>query len=412
MRKKDKRQDELVDELLGGARTQEAIFGPGGVLKQLTAILVERVLKAEMSEHLDQEKLDGMPNRRNGVSRKTLQTEQGPARVEIPRDREARFEPKLIPKHVTRVEGLDQKILALYSRGLSTRDIQAELAELYGTEISPTLISRVTDEVQEEVSTWQSRQLDSTYLVLWLDALMVKMRHEGVVQNRAVHVVIGLNTEGCKEVLGLWVETNEGAKFWMRVLAELQTRGVRDVMLACCDGLKGFPAAIEAVFPKTRVQSCIVHQVRHSLSFVTWRERKEVAAALRAIYNAENEATAAERLNEFERDWGAKFPMIVRSWRSNWATLTTFLEFPLAVRKLIYTTNAIESLNFQLRKVLKTKGSFPTEQAALKLIYLALMKIESKHYRPINAWRQALPQLVIMFGEDRVFGTNPQSTNP
>ncbi len=402
--KKPPIREELLDELLGEARTQDALFGPDGVLKQLTAALVERALRAEMSEHLAREKQAGLPNRRNGTSEKTLHTEHGPAPLEIPRDREARFEPQIVPKHVTRVDGLDEKILALYSRGLSTRDIQAQLAELYGTEISPALVSRVTDEVQEEVAIWQSRRLDRVYPVLWLDALVVKMRQEGVVQNRAVHVVIGLTTEGRKEVLGLWVETNEGSKFWMRVLAELQARGVQDVLIACCDGLKGFPAAIEAVFPKAMVQTCVVHQVRHSLSFVAWKDRKAVAAGLRAIYTAESEPVARARLDDFEQAWGAKFPMIVRSWRTNWPTITTFLAFPVAVRSLIYTTNAIESLNFQLRKVLKTKGSFPTEAAALKLIYLALMNIEKTRVRPVMTWRQALPQLVVMFGEDRVLG--------
>ncbi|MHB1844530.1 MAG: IS256 family transposase [Deltaproteobacteria bacterium] len=395
-----------TEELLGEAKTQEDLFGPGGVLKRLSGALMERMLRAELSEHLEQEKALGFPNRRNGTSEKTVRTEHGETRLEIPRDREARFEPKLVPKHVTRVNGLDEKILALYSRGLSTRDIQDELSELYGTEISPALVSRVTDEVQEELAAWQGRQLDPVYPVIWLDALVVKMRHDGTVQNRAVHVVIGLNTEGRKEVLGLWVETNEGAKFWMRVLSDLQARGVQDVLIACCDGLKGFPAAIEAVFPQAMVQTCIVHQVRHSLSFVGWKDRKQVAAALRAIYTAENEPAARDRLDDFEREWGGKFPMIVSSWRANWLTLTAFLAFPLAVRKLIYTTNAIESLNYQLRKVIKTKGSFPTETAVLKLIYLALMKIERKRFRPVATWRQALPQLVIMFGEHRVLGTN------
>jgi putative transposase len=359
-----------------------------------------------MAEHLSQEQREGLPNRRNGTSEKTLHTEHGPTPIEIPRDRQARFDPQIVPKHVTRVEGLDEKILALYSRGLSTRDIQAELSELYGTDISPALVSRVTDEVQEEIAAWQSRCLDRVYPVVWLDALVVKMRQDGTVQNRAVHVAIGLSTGGHKEVLGLWVETNEGAKFWMRVLSELQARGVQDVLIACCDGLKGFPDAIQAVFPKAMVQTCLVHQVRHSLSFVSWKDRKEVAEALRAIYTADSESTACRRLDDFEGSWGTKFPMIVRSWRANWSTITPFLAFPLEVRRLIYTTNAIESLNFQLRKVLKTKGHFPTEQAALKLIYLALMNIEKKRVRPDQSWRRALPQLVVMFGEDRVLGTN------
>jgi putative transposase len=402
---KDKRRDELLDELLGGARTKEEIFGPDGILKRLTGALVERALRAELAEHLEQEKQQGTANRRNGSSEKTLHTEHGPTTIAIPRDREATFEPQLVPKHVTRVEGLDDKILALYARGLSTRDIQAELSELYGTEISAPLISRVTDGVQEEIADWHRRKLEPVYIVVWLDALIVKMRYEGTVQNRAVHIAVGLTREGRKEVLGLWAETNEGAKFWMRVLAELQSRGVRDVLIACCDGLKGFPSAIEAIFPKAMVQSCLVHQVRHSLAFAPWQQRKSMAAALRLIYTAESEAAARVRLDEFEAAWGAKFPMVVRSWRANWAQLTGFLVFPVEVRKLIYTTNAIESLNFQLRKVIKTKGHFPSEDAATKLLYLALRNIEKKWQRGAPNWRTAVAQVTVYFGEDRLKGT-------
>lgn len=401
----NKIRPELLDELLAGAKTQEAMFGPNGLLKQLTGALVERALRAELDDHLDEERDQGERNRRNGSSRKTLHTEQGPAPIEVPRDRNATFEPQLIPKHVTRVAGLDQKILALYSRGLSTRDIQAELSELYGTDISPMLISRVTDEVQEEITAWQSRPLEPVYSIIWLDALVVKMRSQGVVQNRAVHVALGMTAEGQKQVLGLWAEDNEGAKFWMRVLSELQSRGVRDVLIVCCDGLKGFPAAVEAVFPKTMVQTCIVHQVRNSLSYVNWKSRKRVAAGLRAVYTADSEATASAQLDTFEAEWGAQYPMIARSWRANWQHLTAFLIFPLQVRKLIYTTNAIESLNFQLRKVIKTKGHFPSEESAIKLLYLALTNIERKWLRPPTFWRDARAQLSIFFGEDRLLQT-------
>jgi len=399
---KRKIREELLDELLGGARTQDALFGPDGVLKQLSAALVERALRAELSEHLDQEKARGADNRRNGASEKTLQTEFGPAPIEVPRDRAATFEPQIVPKYATRVEGLDEKILALYSRGLSTRDIQSELADLYGAEISPTLVSRVTDAVHEEISAWQGRVLERVYPVVWLDALVVKMRNDGVVTNRAVHIAIGLTREGQREVLGLWVETNEGAKFWMRVLSELQARGVQDILIACCDGLKGFPAAIEAVFPKTTVQTCIVHQVRYSLSFVPWSERKRVAIALKTIYTADSEATARDRLDAFDHEWGAKYPMITRSWRTNWAHLTAFLAFPLEIRRIVYTTNAIESLNYQLRKIIKTKGHFPSEEAAVKLIYLALRNAQRKWRMPSHFWRASLAQLVIFFGEERV----------
>ena len=401
---KERISDELLDELLGGAKTQHELFGPDGVIKRLTGALVERALKAELDEHLEREGDEGLRNRRNGSSEKTLYTEFGPTAIEVPRDREARFEPQIVPKYATRVDGLDQKILALYSRGLSTRDIQSELHDLYGTEISASLVSRVTDAVKDEVSEWQSRRLENSYPVVWLDALFVKMRQDGTVQNRAIHVAIGVTREGHKEVLGLWVETNEGAKFWMRVLSELQARGVEDILIACCDGLKGFPAAIQAVFPKTLVQTCLVHQVRHSLSFVAWKDRKPVADALRAVYKAENEAAAKSRFDEFEAAWGARFPMIVKSWRANWEHLTGFLAFPLEVRHLIYTTNAIESLNFQLRKIIKTKGAFPSEESALKLVYLALMNIDRKQIRAAHAWRSALAQLVIFFGEERVLG--------
>jgi len=399
---KDKIREDLLEQLLGGAKTQEELFGPNGVLKQLTGALVERALRAELAEHLEREKDQGASNRRNGASEKTLHTDHGPTRIAVPRDRDATFEPQLVPKHATRIKGLDDKILALYARGLSTRDIQSELAELYGTEISAPLISRVTDGVLEEIAEWHRRELESIYTVVWLDALMVKMRYEGTVQNRAVHLAVGLNREGRKEVLGLWVETNEGAKFWMRVLAELQARGVKDVLIACCDGLKGFPTAIATVFPKAMVQSCLVHQVRHSLAFVPWKERKAVATSLRAIYTAENEATASVRLDEFEAAWGTKYPMIVRSWRANWSQLTGFLAFPLEVRKLIYTTNAIESLNYQLRKVIKGKGHFPSEDASLKLLFLALRNVERKWHKAAHHWLPALSQLAAYFGEERL----------
>jgi putative transposase len=365
---------------------------------------VERALKAELSEHLEGEREAGLSNRRNGSSEKTLQTEHGPTSIEVPRDRESRFEPQLVPKHVTRVDGLDEKILALYSRGLSTRDIQAELAELYGTEISPMLVSRVTDAVRDEIAVWQSRRLETIYAVVWLDALVVKMRHEGVVQNRSVYVAIGLTNDGHKEVFGLWVETNEGAKFWMRVLSEIQARGVKDILIACCDGLKGFPVAIQAVFPRTMVQTCLVHQVRNSLSYVPWKDRKSVAGALRAIYTAENETSAREHLDAFEGEWGKRFPMIGRSWRTNWSELTGFLAFPAEVRNLIYTTNTIESLNFQLRKVIKSKGHFPSEDASLKLLFLALRNIERRWTLPVRTWRSAYAQLSIFFSEQRLLG--------
>lgn len=395
---------ELLDELLAGVSTQEAMFGREGLLKRLTGALVERALHAELSEHLEVEKADAEArhNRRNGVSRKMLQTDQGRVQIEVPRDRESTFEPEILPKHASRVPGLDEKIIALYARGQSTRDIQAELQDLYGTSVSPTLISRVTEAVRDEVVAWQSRPLESVYTVLWLDALMVKIRGDDGVQNRAVYVVIGMTRAGLKEVLGLWIDDNEGAKFWMKVLSDLQARGVRDVLIACCDGLKGFPAAIGAVFPNTTVQTCVVHQVRYSLSFVTWQHRKAVVAALKQIYNAASEPAAREQLDAFEREWGSRYPMIVRSWRSNWDQLSAFFAFPPPIRRIVYTTNAIESLNYQLRKVIKTKGHFPTNDAALKQLYLGLQNIERKWKAPPPFWRTALAQMIVFFGEERV----------
>lgn len=395
---------ELIEELLGGGKTREAIFGPEGVLKHLTGALVERALQEELAAHLEQQRQvpEGRGNRRNGHSGKTLQTEQGAVAIEVPRDRLSTFEPQLVPKYATRVPGLDDKILALYARGLSTRDIQSELGELYATDVSPMLISRVTDAVHEEITAWRHRPLEPLYAVVWLDAIVVKMREAGTVQNRAVHVAVGMTAEGLKEVLGLWVETNEGAKFWMRVLSELRERGLRDVLIACCDGLKGFPAAIEAVFPATVVQTCVVHQVRHSLSFVGWQDRKAIAAELRTIYAAPSEAAASAALDAFDAKHGARYPMIVRSWRANWAQLTPFLAFPAEVRRLVYTTNAIESLNYQFRKVIKTKGHFPHEEAATKLLYLVLRNAERKWKAPPIFWKQAYRQLIAYFGEERV----------
>ncbi len=395
---------DLIDELLAGATSKEAIFGPEGVLKKLTGAIVERALQAELAEHLErQRQADDAPrNRRNGSSPNTLQTEQGPVPIDVPRDRASTFEPQILPKHATRVPGLDDKILALYARGVSTRDIQQELSSLYATDVSPMLISRVTEAVHDELAAWRSRPLDAVYPVVWLDALMVKMRDEGTVKARAVHVAIGMSVEGTKQVLGMWVETHEGAKFWLRVLTELRERGVQDVLIACCDGLKGFPAAIEAVFPQAVVQTCVVHQVRYSLSFVSWQERKTIAAELRAIYTAPSEEAARTALDAFEARHGKRLPMVVRSWRANWDRITPFLAFPDEMRRLVYTTNAIESLNYQCRKIIKTKGHFPSEDAALKLLYLAMRNAERAWVGAPQFWRRARLQLIAYFGEERM----------
>jgi putative transposase len=315
----------------------------------------------------------------------------------VARDRHGTFEPQLVKKHQTRIAGLDAKIVALYARGMSTRDIEEHLEELYGTEVSPSLISAVTDAVFEEVTEWQSRPLDPVYPVIWLDALVVKVRDGGVVRNKAAYIAIGLTLEGRKEVLGLWLEGNEGAKFWLRVLTELRHRGVKDVLFVCCDGLKGFPEAIEAAFPLATVQTCIVHQVRNSLAFVPYRDRKDVAADLRAIYTANDEADAEQALGRFEQKWSSKYPTIAPSWRRNWTRIVPFLAFPPEIRKMIYTTNAIESLNSVLRKAVRTKGHFPNDEAALKLLYLALRKVEKKWRGEMKDWKRIYAQLRIFF---------------
>jgi putative transposase len=395
---------ELLDELMAGATTQREFFGPEGLLPQLTAALLQRALGAELEVHLAEEGTQtpapgGARNRRNGTSAKTLQTEQGPLPLAIPRDRHSTFEPLLVPKHTTRLPGLDDKIIALYARGLSTRDIEQQLRELYGVAISAQLISEVTEAVRHQVQEWQARPVEAVYAVLWLDALMVKIRHEGTVQNKAVYVAIGLRLDGTKEVLGLWIESTEGAKFWLRVLTELRTRGLQDVLIACCDGLKGFPQALEASFPKAIVQTCVVHQIRYSLSFVGWKDRKKLVADLRPIYQAVDETAALEALEDFETKWSARYPMIAKSWTANWERIAPFLSLPRELRRLVYTTNTIESLNYQLRKVLKTKGHFPSDDAALKLLFLAIRNIEVGWKNAVHDWQQIFNQLVIHFGE-------------
>lgn len=394
---------ELLDELLQGATTQDAIFGSEGLLKRLTGAIVERALAAELDVHLrqEQEQVEARPgNRRNGKSGKTLQTEQGPVPIAVPRDRHGTFEPQLVQKHQTRIPGLDDKIVSMYARGLSTRDIQGHLEDLYGTEVSPTLISAVTDAVREEVNDWQNRPLEESYAVVWLDALVVKVRDQGVVRNKAAHLAIGLTLEGRKEVLGLWLEGNEGAKFWLRVLAEMRNRGMKDVLFVCCDGLKGFPEAIEAAFPQATVQTCVVHQVRNSLAYVPWDDRRQVAADLREIYTAKDEAEAEQALCRFEQKW-SKYPTIAQSWRRNWTRIVPFLAFPPEIRRMIYTTNAIESLNSVLRKAVRSKGHFPSDEAALKLLYLALRNVQRKWNGVTKDWKRIYAQLKIFF-EDRL----------
>jgi putative transposase len=399
---RDRFSDEVIDELLAGARTEEEVVGPGGVLAQLTKRLVERALAGELSEHLGyephQEPPGGTGNTRNGSTPKTLATEHGPVEIKTPRDRKGSFEPQIVRKGQRRFEGFDDKILALYARGLSTRDIEAHLAEIYGVEVGRDLISRVTDAVIEDVREWQQRPLDDVYPVVFLDALVLKIREGGTVQRRACYLALGVTVEGERDVLGMWFQETEGAKFWMQVLSELKQRGVNDILLCCVDGLKGFPEAIEAIFPATTVQTCIVHLIRHSLRYVPRREREQVARDLRPIYTAVDADAAQAALETFDDKWGSRFPVITQAWLNAWEYVTPFLAFPPELRRVVYTTNAIEALNRQLRKAIKTKGHFPNEEAARKLIYLAIVNAAPAWTRTRN-WTTALLAFKIHFGD-------------
>ena len=392
---------ELLDELLAGYANPEDLTRPEGILKRLTGALVERALAAEMTDHLGYEpgapEGQGSGNSRNGAGKKTLRTDQGEVTVDVPRDRNGTFVPQLVKKHQRSFKGFDDKILSMYARGMSVRDIQAHLAEIYGTEVSPDLISSVTNAVVEEVQAWQVRPLDAVWPIVFLDALVIKVRDQGVVQNKSAYIALGMGVDGHKEVLGIWLESTEGAKFWLKVISELKNRGVQDILIACCDGLKGFPQAIEAVFPKTVVQTCIVHMIRNSMRFVGWAQRKAVCAELRNVYSAPTEQAGLAELDAFETKYAQRFPAIASSWRGNWERVRPFFDFPADLRRLIYTTNAIESLNFQLRKVTKAKGHFPSDEAATKLLYLALRNAEKKWTMVPRFWNSALNQLVIYF---------------
>ena len=396
-------EKELIDRLLPKYEKPEDLLGENGLLRQLTKALMERALEAEMATHLGYEKHDPgeklSENRRNGKSKKTVKGDFGEIEITTPRDRDATFEPRIVAKGQTRMAGLDGKILSMYARGMTTRDIQGHLEEMYGVEVSPTLISNVTDAVLEEVRSWQSRPLDTVYPIVYLDALVVKMREQGQVQNRAVYVAIGINMQGQKEVLGLWTSAHEGAKFWLSVLTELKNRGVEDIFIACVDGLKGFPQAIETAYPKTTVQLCIVHLVRASLRYVNWKESRAVIADLKLIYRAANREEAERQLAAFEATWDSKYRSVGQLWRRHWEQVVPFFAFPAEIRKIIYTTNAVESLNMTLRKVIKTRGSFPNEEAALKLLYLALRTV-AKQWHTVQGWPQALNRFAILW-EDR-----------
>jgi putative transposase len=394
--------DELIDELLAGARTPEEITGPDGLLQRLTKRLVERAMAAELTDHLGyghgEAPPGGVGNARKGTTPKTIHTGHGSVRIEQPRDRSGSFEPQIIPKHQRRFEGFDDKIIAMYGRGMSVRDIQAHLAELYGLEVGHDLISRVTDAVLDDVSEWQQRPLEDVYPILFLDALIVKVRDGGAVRNLACYVAIGVNLEGERDVLGLWFQRSEGAKFWLAVLNELKQRGVQDVLICCVDGLKGFPEAIEAVFPHAWVQTCIVHLIRHSLRFVPDKHRKTVAKDLRPIYTAVDADAAAEALTAFDAIWGERYPMITATWRESWEHVIPFLAFPTDVRRVVYTTNSIEALHRQIRKTIKTRGHFPTEEAARKLIYLSIINAQ-KSWKQTYHWSAALLSFKIHFGD-------------
>jgi putative transposase len=394
--------DGLVDELLAGARTLEEIAGPGGLLGQLTKRLVERAMEVELTDHLGfephQEPPGGAGNTRNGSTPKTLITEQGEVRIDTPRDRAGTFEPQIVRKRQRRFEGFDDKILALYSRGLSTRDIEAHLEEIYGVKVGRDLISRVTDAVMEDARAWQTRPLDDVYPVVFLDALVLKIRDGGSVQRKACYLAMAIGIDGEREVLGMWFQANEGAKFWMQVLNDLKQRGVQDILIACVDGLKGFPEAIEAVFPQTTIQTCIVHLIRHSLKYVPRRQYDAVVKDLKPIYTASDPDVALQALEAFEEKWGKQLPVIGQAWRSAWEHVTPFMAFPEEVRRVVYTTNAIEALNRQLRKAIKTKGHFPTEDAARKLVYLAIQNAAPQWTRT-RGWTKALLAFKIQFGD-------------
>ncbi len=396
-------QPDLIDLLLADYQKPEDLLGENGILKQLTKAIVERALQAELAIHLGHHKHEAVANdsgnTRNGSSAKTLKGDFGALPIEIPRDRAGSFEPQLIGKHQTRWSGFDDKILSLYARGMTVREIQSHLEEMYGTAISPALISSVTDAVMDEVKAWQVRPLDALYPIVYLDCIHAKVRDDGTVRVKAVYLALGVNLNGEKELLGLWVAQTEGAKFWLQVVTELKNRGVQDIFIACVDGLKGFPEAIETVFPNTAVQLCIVHMVRYSLNFVGWKLRKTVAADLRLIYTAATAEEAVMRLAEFDVKWGADYPSIVQSWRRNWERIIPFFDYPAEIRKVIYTTNAIESVNMSLRKVTKSRGSFPNDDALVKLYYLALRNISKKWTMPIQNWKAALNRFTILFGE-------------
>lgn len=392
---------ELLDQFITGPMTAESLEA---VMRKFKKAFLERALGAEMTHHLGYEagaeKPTGSSNHRNGSSAKTILTDEGPLRIEVPRDRHGDFEPQIVGKHERRFSGFDDKIISLYARGLTVREVQSHLEEMYAIEVSPELISRVTDAVMAEVTAWQSRPLEPMYPVVFFDALRVKIRDEGTVRNKAIYLAMGLLPDGTRDILGLWIENTEGAKFWMKVFADLRTRGLADILIAVTDGLKGMPEALEAIYPATTLQTCIVHLIRNSLDYASWKDRKALAMAIKPIYTAPGADAAVAELEAFEAGpWGTKFPTVVASWRRAWTHVIPFFAFPPDVRRIIYTTNAIESVNARLRKILKTRGHFPTDEAATKLIWLALRNITSDWKRESNYWKAAMNQFAILFGD-------------
>jgi putative transposase len=392
-------EKELLDQLLAG-RDPAEVFAKDGLLDDLKKALSERILNAELDDHLDGERAEGAGNRRNGSSRKTVLTGTSKMTLSVPRDRAGSFDPKLIAKYQRRFPDFDDKIISMYARGLSVREIRGHLEEIYGIEVSPDLISAVTDAVLDEVAEWQNRPLDAVYPLIFFDAIRVKIRDEGFVRNKAVYIALGILPNGTKEILGLWIEQTEGAKFWLRVMNELKNRGIADILVAVVDGLKGFPEAITAVFPQTVVQTCIVHLIRHSLDFVSWKDRKPVVPALRAIYRAKDADAGRQALDDFDAGpWGQRYPAIAHSWRRNWQHVVPFFAFPESVRRIIYTTNAIEALNSKLRRAVRTRGHFPNDDAAMKLLYLVLNNAAEDWKRPPREWFEARTQFAVIFGE-------------
>jgi putative transposase len=392
-------EKDVLDQLLAG-RDPEELFSKDGLIDELKKALSERMLSAELDDHLETERAEGAVNRRNGSSRKTVLTGTSKVTLAVPRDRAGTFDPKLIAKYQRRFPDFDEKIISMYARGMTVREIRGHLEELYGIDVSPDLISTITDAVLETVAEWQGRPLDACYPLIFFDAIRVKIRDEGFVRNKAVYIALGILPDGAKEILGIWIEQTEGAKFWLRVMNELKNRGVADILIAVVDGLKGFPEAINAAFPETVVQTCIVHLIRNSMSFASWKDRKLIAQALRGVYRAETAQAGLAALEAFEEGpWGRKYPAIAQSWRRHWNQVIPFFAFPEGVRRIIYTTNAIEALNSKLRRAVRTRGHFPGDDAAMKLLYLVLNHAAEEWKRPPREWFEAKTQFAVIFGE-------------